>query len=41
MKIPITKPCFGERERQALVEPLETGWVVQGPRVLERHVARW
>lgn len=31
MKIPITKPCFGEEERRALVQPLETGWVVQGP----------
>jgi perosamine synthetase len=33
MKIPITKPCFGEEERAALVRPLDTGWVVQGPEV--------
>ncbi len=33
MKIPITKPFFGEEERQALVAPLDTGWVVQGPQV--------
>jgi dTDP-4-amino-4,6-dideoxygalactose transaminase len=33
MKIPITKPCFGEEERQALVRPLDSGWVVQGPEV--------
>ena len=35
MKIPITKPCFGPEEHQALIEPLETGWIVQGPRVAE------
>ena len=33
MKIPITKPFFDERERELLVKPLETGWVVQGPYV--------
>jgi dTDP-4-amino-4,6-dideoxygalactose transaminase len=33
MKIPITKPCFGAEEREALVRPLDTGWVVQGPEV--------
>jgi perosamine synthetase len=33
MKIPITKPCFGDEERQALVRPLDAGWVVQGPEV--------
>jgi perosamine synthetase len=33
MKIPITKPCFGDEERQALVRPLDSGWVVQGPEV--------
>ncbi|MBI2193194.1 MAG: DegT/DnrJ/EryC1/StrS family aminotransferase [Planctomycetes bacterium] len=31
MKIPITKPYFGEEERRLLLQPLETGWVVQGP----------
>ena len=33
MKIPITKPCFGQEEKDALVRPLDTGWVVQGPEV--------
>ena len=33
--IPITKPCFGEEEFRAVQEPLESGWVVQGPRVAE------
>jgi perosamine synthetase len=32
-KIPITKPVFGAEERDALIAPLETGWVVQGPQV--------
>ena len=31
MKIPITRPYFGEEEKAAIVKPLETGWVVQGP----------
>lgn len=35
MKIPITKPVFGPEERNAVVRPLETGWVVQGPFVAE------
>src|SRR5690242_18260922 len=35
VKIPITKPFFGAEERAAVVEPLESGWVVQGPRVAE------
>jgi dTDP-4-amino-4,6-dideoxygalactose transaminase len=33
--IPITKPLFGDEEREALLKPLETGWVVQGPHVAE------
>jgi perosamine synthetase len=33
--IPITKPYFGAEEFRAVQEPLETGWVVQGPRVAE------
>lgn len=33
MKIPISKPYFGEEERAAVQLPLETGWVVQGPHV--------
>lgn len=35
MKIPITKPVFGDEERAAVVKPLESGWVVQGPFVAE------
>ncbi|MBI2872234.1 MAG: DegT/DnrJ/EryC1/StrS family aminotransferase [Chloroflexi bacterium] len=35
MNIPITRPYLGEEERRAVAAPLETGWVVQGPRVRE------
>jgi dTDP-4-amino-4,6-dideoxygalactose transaminase len=35
VKIPISKPYFGEAEQRAVLEPLETGWVVQGPKVAE------
>ena len=35
MKIPITKPVFDESERKAILEPLESGWLVQGPFVAE------
>ena len=35
MKIPISKPYFGEEERRMVLEPLESGWVVQGPKVAE------
>ncbi|NPV85292.1 MAG: DegT/DnrJ/EryC1/StrS family aminotransferase [Anaerolineae bacterium] len=35
MKIPISKPFFGEEELLAVQEPLKTGWVVQGPKVAE------
>lgn len=35
MKIPITKPFFDENDRRGILEPLETGWVVQGPKVAE------
>jgi dTDP-4-amino-4,6-dideoxygalactose transaminase len=35
MKIPITKPVFGDTEREVILKPLETGWVVQGPFVSE------
>lgn len=35
MNIPITKPFFGAEERDAILKPLETGWVVQGPYVKE------
>ncbi len=40
MNIPITKPLFGEAELRAVQEPLESGWVVQGPFV-ERFEARF
>lgn len=33
MNIPITKTVFTEEEKQAIIKPLETGWVVQGPNV--------
>jgi len=35
MEIPITKPCFGPGDFDAVVKPLQSGWVVQGPYVLE------
>jgi len=35
MKIPITKPYFGEEEKEAVCAVLDSGWVVQGPRVAE------
>ncbi len=31
MTIPITKTYFGEEELRAVQQPLESGWVVQGP----------
>ena len=35
MKIPITKPYFDDDEFSLVRQSLETGWVVQGPRVAE------
>lgn len=35
MNIGITRPFFGPEEADALVEPLDTGWIVQGPKVAE------
>lgn len=35
MKIPITKAIFDEAEKKAIIKPLESGWVVQGPYVAE------
>jgi len=35
MKIPITKPYFDSEEFSLVKSSLETGWVVQGPRVAE------
>ena len=34
-RIPISKPWFGPQESAALVKPLDSGWVVQGPYVQE------
>ena len=34
-QIPITKPLLGDAEFEAVREPIESGWVLQGPRVLE------
>jgi len=35
MKIPIAKPYLSVDERQAVLETLESGWLVQGPKVAE------
>lgn len=35
MNIPVTKPCLGEEEIQAVADRLLSGWVVQGPKVRE------
>jgi len=35
MKIPITKTYFDNCEKEMIVKPLESGWVVQGPFVKE------
>ncbi len=35
MKIPITKPLFDYCEKEMILKPLETGWIVQGPYVKE------
>ena len=35
MKVPITRPWFDDAEKSAIVKPLDTGWVVQGPYVAE------
>ncbi|MEK7448149.1 MAG: DegT/DnrJ/EryC1/StrS family aminotransferase [Planctomycetota bacterium] len=34
-KIPIIKPIFGTAEKKAVAEVLDSGWVVQGPKVAE------
>lgn len=43
MKIPITKPFFDEKEKRAVADCLERGWVVQGPKVreFEELFAQW
>lgn len=35
MKIPITKTVFDDCEKENIIKPLESGWVVQGPYVNE------
>lgn len=35
MNIPITKAIIDSRDKAAIIEPLETGWVVQGPNVVK------
>jgi perosamine synthetase len=34
-KIPITKPYLGEEEKEAVSQVIESGWVSQGPKVVE------
>jgi dTDP-4-amino-4,6-dideoxygalactose transaminase len=34
-RIPITKPTFGDEERTGVLDVLDSGWVLQGARVLE------
>ncbi len=33
IRLPITKPYITDREKELVLEPLETGWLVQGPYV--------
>lgn len=35
MKIPVTRPYIGEEEKKAACDVLESGWLVQGPKVAE------
>lgn len=35
IKIPITRPFLDENEKKAIAEVLESGWIVQGPKVQE------
>jgi len=43
MQIPITKTVFDAREKELIVKPLESGWVVQGPYTaqFEKVFAAW
>jgi dTDP-4-amino-4,6-dideoxygalactose transaminase len=34
-KLPITKPFFDKNDLKSVIEPLKSGWVVQGPKVRE------
>ena len=31
MKIPISKPYFTQEDKEVILQPLQSGWVVQGP----------
>ena len=33
MHVPIARPAFDIKDRESILEPLDDGWVVQGPRV--------
>lgn len=35
MNIPITKPYFSKEEEEAVIHAIRSGWVTQGPKVLE------
>jgi dTDP-4-amino-4,6-dideoxygalactose transaminase len=35
MRIPVAKPSFDRREMQAVLDPITSGWVSQGPKVQE------
>jgi len=35
MKVPITRPYFDDCEKETIIKPLQTGWLVQGPFVRE------
>jgi dTDP-4-amino-4,6-dideoxygalactose transaminase len=35
MRIPIARPYFDDREKRALAAVLDSGWIVQGPKVAE------
>ncbi len=39
MNVPIARPCLTELEIQSVLEPLRSGWLVQGPKVREFEAA--
>ncbi|NQT23316.1 MAG: DegT/DnrJ/EryC1/StrS family aminotransferase, partial [Candidatus Omnitrophica bacterium] len=42
-QIPISKPYFDKKEAKELIDTLQSGWVMQGPKVemFEREFARY
>jgi len=34
-EIPLTRPAFDDAEKELLIATLDSGWIVQGPRVAE------